>query len=304
MRVRLGTRASGLARAQSGLVLDYLLGVASERGIELDVAVVPVTAEGDSRHQRSLARDAGVYGAALRVALLSGECDLIVHAMEDVPPGTHPGLLLAAVPPRSDARDVACTGGWMLADLPLGARIAVDSARRASQVRALRSDLVVLEASGTIDFQFEKLNGGDYEGLVLGKADLDLLGRSHSAVQVFEVDDIVPAAGQGAYAVEVLESGPDALHEALAALDDPATRAATTAERAAIEGLSESRNAPMGAHAWVEGDSLTLHVRVLNHAGTLVLNDFSKATPADAEVLGRNAALSLLGRGAGRLIRS
>jgi hydroxymethylbilane synthase len=304
MRVRMGTRASGLARAQSGLVLDFLVEAASDRGIDLDVSVVPVTAEGDSRHERSVGQESGVYVAALRVALLSGECDVVVHAMEDVPLEAYPDVIVAGIPHRGEARDAACTGGWILADLPLGARIAVDSARRASQVRALRPDFIVVEATGPIDFQFEKLNGGDYEGLVLGKADLDLLGRSHSAVQVFETDDIVPAPGQGAFAVEILASAPDPLKEAVAALDDLPTRAAITAERAAVEGLGTITKAPIGAFATVTGDYLRLHVRVLNRAGTLALNDFSSATLADAETLGRNAALSLLGRGAMRLIRS
>jgi hydroxymethylbilane synthase len=304
MRVRLGTRASGLARAQSGLVLDYLMETISNHGIDLDVAVVPVTAEGDSRHERSTEQDSGVYVAALRVALLSGECDIVVHAMEDVPLEVHPDLIVAAVPRRGEVRDAACTGGWIVADLPLGARIAVDSGRRAAQVRALRSDFVVIEADGSIDFQFETLNGGDYEGLVVGKANLDLLGRTHSAVQVFETNDLLPAPGQGAFAVEVLASAPQPLHEAITAIDDPATRAAVTAERAVMAGLCAPMSAPVGTYATVTGDSLNLHVRVLNRAGSLALNDYSNATPADAETLGRNAALSLLGRGAGRLIQT
>jgi hydroxymethylbilane synthase len=304
MRLRLGTRASGLARAQSGLVLDRLMDIAAQRGLDLDVAVVPVTAEGDSRHQRTIARESGVFVAALRVALLSGECDLVIHALEDVPLGGHPDLVLASVTQRGEPRDALCSGGFLLADLPLESRIATDSLRRSAQILALRGDFVLVEASGSIDFQFEKLNGGDFEGLVLSRSDLDALGRSHSAVEVFDLDHVLPAAGQGAFAVEVLATASDALKDIAALLDDPLTRAATVAERAAVEALGGEPSAAVAAHASATEASLSLHVRVLNRAGTLVLNDFSEATPADAEEMGKNAALTLLGRGAGMLLKS
>lgn len=304
MRIRLGTRASGLARAHSGLVTDRLWETVSERGIDLDVVVVPVTAEGDMRHERSTAADSGVLMAALRVALLSGECDIVVHALEDVPVVGHPDLSIEAILRRQDARDTLCTDGPLLADFPSGARVAADSPRRTAQVLALRPGLQAVKSSGRIDFQLERLGGGEFEGLVLGKAALDAIGRPHSAVQVFELDEVVPAAGQGVLVIETRANAPEALRDLLRALDDPAVRAAAIAERSAMEVLDVGKEAPVGAHATVSGDVVSLHVRVLNRDGMLSLNDFSKGPLESARMLGRNAGLALLGRGAARLLRS
>ena len=304
MRVRVGTRASGLARAHSGLVTDRLWNVGTQLGKEVELAVIPVTAEGDSRHGRSEAVDRGVFVAALRVALLSGECDIVVHALEDVPMGEHPDLTIGAITARGDPRDALCTGGPLLAGLGPGARVAADSPRRFAQVLALRPDLEAVEIAGSLDYQFEKLHGGDCEGLIVGKADLDALGRPHSAVEVFEPGDVVPGPGQGVLAVEMRANASDELREVVAALDDAATRAAIVAERAVLEVLGGDKRAPMAAFATVAGDSLRLHVRALNRSGTLALNDFSEAPPSDARTLGRNAALALLGRGAARLMAS
>ncbi len=304
MKVRLGTRASGLARARSGLVTDRLWEVSSELGVDLEVVVVPVTAEGDSRHERSTAADAGVLMAALRIALLSGECDIVVHALEDVPVVGHPDLSIEAILRRRDPRDVLCTDGPLLADLPVGARIAADSAVRSAQVLALRPGLVAVEVFGIIDFQLERLSGGEFEGLVLGKSDLDDIGRPHCAVQAFELDEVVPAAGQGTLVVETRSNAPEDLRNLLRAIDDPNTRAEAIAERSVLEVLDVEMGAPVGVHASITGDSLQLHARILNRGGTLVLNDHSKATTKDARILGRSAGLTLLGRGGARLLKS
>ncbi|MBN2176840.1 MAG: hydroxymethylbilane synthase [Demequinaceae bacterium] len=304
MKVRLGTRASGLARAHSGFVTDRLAEVASEADTDLDIVVVPVTAEKDSPEGRSPRSGQGVLIAALRVALLSGECDMVVHALEDVPIEGHPELAIQAILKRRDARDALCTDGPLLADLPAGARIAADSSRRTAQVLALRPDLQAVETAGSIDFQFERLSGGEYEGLVLGKADLDAVGRPHSAVQIFEVDDVVPAAGQGTLIVETRANAPEWLRSLLRAFDDKETRSIAIAERSVLEVLDAGTTSPVGVNAVLSGTSLRLHVRVLNRAGTLILNDFSEATPDHARTLGRNAGLTILGRGGARLLKS
>jgi hydroxymethylbilane synthase len=304
MKVRLGTRASGLARAHSGFVTDRLAEVASEAGTDLDIVVVPVTAEKDSPQGRSPRSDQGVLIAALRVALLSGECDMVVHALEDVPIEGHPELAIQVILKRRDSRDALCTDGPLLADLPAGARIAADSSRRTAQVLALRPGLEAVETSGTIDYKFERLSSGEFEGLVLGKTDLEAIGRPHSAVQVFDQDDLVPAAGQGVLIVETRANAPEWLRTLLRALDDKETRSMAIAERSVMEVLDVAPTAPVGVHAEVSGNLLRLHVRVLNRDGTLTLNDFSEGTPDHARTLGRNAGLALLGRGAARLLKS
>jgi hydroxymethylbilane synthase len=304
MKVRLGTRASGLARAHSSYMTDRLEEAARESGIDLEVVVVPVTAEGTSRHGRSTEADPAILLAALRVALLSGECDIAVHALEDVPIEGHPDLSIAAILARRDPRDALCTDGPLLGDLPVGSRVAADSPRRTSQILALRPSLTAVETTGSIDFQLERLSGGEYEALVIGKTDLDSVGRPHSAVQVFGIDEVIPAAGQGCLIVETRSSVPAELKTLLRALDDAEARSAVIAERSVLEVLGADKKTPVGVHATIERGFLRLRVRALNRDGTLTLTDVSEASPEHARSLGRNAGLVLLGRGGGRLIKS
>lgn len=304
MKVRLGTRASGLARAHSSHVTERLQEAAEAAGVELEVSVVPVTAEGGSITGIAHESDPGILLAALRVALLSGECDIVVHALEDVPIQGHPDLAIAAILARRDPRDALCTGGPLLAELPAGSRVAANSPRRTAQVVALRPELAGVETSGSIDHQFEGLLGGEYEALVLAKVDLDSIGRSHSAVQIFELDEVLPAAGQGCLVVETRSQVPESLKVLLRAVDDAGTRSAVIAERSVLEVLGADKKTPVGVHAAMEDGFLKLRVRALNRAGTLTLTDVSEASPEHARSLGRNAGLVLLGRGGGRLIKS
>lgn len=297
MKIRLGTRASGLARAQSGVVVDRLHELAEARGIDLEVTVVPVTAEGEPGAQDGLAAHA-MFVAALRVAVLSGECDLVVHSMTDLPVEQPDGLLLAAVPARWDARDALCTGGPMLTDLPLGARVGTNSLRRRAQLLALRPDLTIVDIAGDIGMRLEKLSGGDVEALVLAQAELEWIGRPHAAVQILDPSLMVPAPGQGSLAVEMRRNVSADIRELVAELDDPATRAVTAAERAAQLLLDPASTGPMAAHAVFDGSHVELHVRVLNPGGTLTLNEYSDGTPVEAVGIGRQAALLLIGRGA------
>ncbi len=304
MKVRLGTRASGLARAHSSFVTDRLEEAARESGVDLEVVVVPVTAEGGTRDALSAESDPAVLLAALRVALLSGECDIAVHALEDVPIEGHPDLSIAAILARRDPRDALCTDGPLLGDLPVGSRVAASSPRRTAQILALRPELVAVETSGSLDFQFERLSGGEYEALVVGRADLDSVGRPHSAVQVFEVDEVLPAAGQGCLIVETRSNVPAPLKTLLRSLDDAEARSAVIAERSVLEVLGADKKTPVGVHATLDKGYLKLRVKALNRAGTLTLTDVSEASPEHARSLGRNAGLVLLGRGGGRLLKS
>lgn len=303
MKIRLGTRASALARAQTALMVRQITDAALARGVDVTIETVPVTTEGDTyTGPLSQAGGVGLFVAALRVALLRQDCDAVVHSLKDVPTGGHEDLALAAVPQRADARDCLVSDGRPLADLPHGAIVATGSPRRAAQLRALRPDIAVAEVRGNVDTRIQKARDGQYDAVVLAMAGLQRLGRADEATEVFGAEQMVPAPGQGALAIECRADADAGLVELLSSLDHLPTRAAVTAERAALAAVEAGCNAPLGAHATVEGEWLSLHVRAINQAGTLALNEHQRVPLPQAEVAGRSAGLSLLGRGAGRLM--
>lgn len=224
-----GTRGSRLALTQTGLVVEALRARHPGRSFE----VVTVKTSGDqSRASLSEIGGRGVFVIELEQALLSGEIDVAVHSLKDLPAGETPGLAIAATPAREDTRDVLVSrSGLCLAELPAGATVGTGSPRRACQVRSLRPDLRIADIRGNVDTRLRKVRDGEYDAVVLAAAGLARLGWLDRATEVFGHDAMLPAVGQGALAVQTRADDGDAV--ALArALDDPATRAAVTAERA------------------------------------------------------------------------
>jgi len=297
--LRIGTRGSALARAQSALVGDALIAASDE---PLEVEYVEVVTRGDVTPGSLVGLEqVGVFVTALREALLDHRCDIVVHSLKDMPVAPFEGLEIGAIPQRADARDVLCAGGAALADLPPGALVGTSSPRRAAQLLALRPDLEVTDTRGNIDTRLERISD-HYDAVILAKAGLDRLGRSDEIDEVFAADDMVPAPGQGALAVEMRADAPAALRAAVAALDDPATRARVAAERAALEVLQAGCAAPVGAYAVIRSGELRLHVRVVSPDGTLVLNEHQRGPLQRAEHVGRAAGHALLARGASSLM--
>jgi hydroxymethylbilane synthase len=302
MKIRLGTRGSALATTQSGLVADALVAEGVRRGLEVEVELVTITTHGDvSRASLVGLSEVGVFVTALRNALLKGECDVIVHSLKDMPTSPFPGLELAATPPREDVRDALCADGLTLAELPHGARVGTGSPRRAAQLLTVRPDLETVAIRGNVDTRLAMV-GDDLDAVVLAAAGLNRLGRIAEASEILPTEDVLPAPGQGSLAVEIADSAPGELAELVRALNDPNTRAAVTAERAALAVLDAGCSAPVGALATVAGDTLTVSVRVVNLDGTLSLNERVTGRASDALALGRQAAHSLLGRGAASLM--
>jgi hydroxymethylbilane synthase len=310
MDLRLGTRGSALATAQSGQFADAVVAAAAERGTSagggvgggVAVELVTITTKGDiDRGSLIGLSQTGVFVTALREALLAGECDFIVHSLKDVPTQPYEGLEIVAIPTREDPRDALCTDGRTLAELPEGARVGTGSPRRASQLKSMRPDLEVLPLRGNVDTRLAHV-GDDLDAVVLAAAGLNRLGRSADATEPLAVTAMVPAPGQGALAIEIREDAPDELRALLATLDDPATRAAVTAEREALRVLDAGCAAPVAAHAVVSRGRLTLHTRVINEDGTLALNERNSGVLAEASSIGRSSGFSLLGRGAERLM--
>jgi hydroxymethylbilane synthase len=302
--LRLATRGSALALAQSRAVGAQL---AARTGRPLEL--VEVTTQGDV-DPGSLAAigGAGVFVAAVREALAAGRADVAVHSLKDLPTQPDLRLRLAAVPTREDPRDALVAAGTAgLAALPRGARVGTGSPRRRAQLAAARPDLDVRDLRGNVDTRIARVDGdaargiaADLDAVVLAVAGLRRLDRAGRISAVLEPELMLPAPGQGALAIEVRSElatedptrGP-ALLDALAALDDPATRACVTAERSLLAALEAGCAAPVGALAEVQaGGALRLRGVLATEHGLLR----AEATgPVDQpEALGRQLARELL----------
>jgi hydroxymethylbilane synthase len=297
VRLRLATRGSRLARGQSGWVADRL------RALGHEVELVRIVTHGDviTAPLASLG-GAGVFVGAVRAAVLSGEADFAVHSFKDLPTAPEDGLALAAVPEREDPADALC-GGRTLAQLPPGARVGTGSPRRAAQLLALRPDLEVVEIRGNVETRLARTTD-DLDAVILAAAGLNRLGLAEHVTERLDPRTFVPAPAQGALALECRADRTDVL-EALAALDDPATRLAALAEREVLAGLAAGCAAPVAALAGVANGRLHLVARVVATDGTRDLA-FATSTDAPDEAAARGAgtlaARTLLDRGAATLV--
>lgn len=297
MRFRLATRGSTLAIIQAQLVADAL----TKRYPEHEFALTPLTTHGD-RHPSMRLSDSpreGVFVKDLEQALLDGRAELAVHSAKDLPTLPTTGLTLAAFLPREDARDVlVARPAGTLAQLPPGARVGTGSPRRAAQILAVRPDLKPVEIRGNVDTRLRRLREGAADALVLAAAGLARLGRLGEAHELLPFEVMLPAPGQGALAVQAID-GSEAAGMA-AAIDDPRTSRAITAERALLRRLGGGCLSALGAYAVVEGDDLTLQAVVLDVGGTTVIRAQARGRQ-DTDVV-EDVAASLESQGAGRLL--
>jgi hydroxymethylbilane synthase len=302
--LRIGTRASALARTQTGWVVGAL---------GVPVEVVPIVTQGD-RSAEALTQlgGTGVFVSALRTALYAGEIDVAVHSFKDLPTLPADGIAVAAVPPREDPRDaLVARGGRTLAELPPGALVGTGSPRRAAQLRALGLDLDVVPIRGNVDTRLGRVgvDGGpaDLDAVVLACAGLRRLGRSDAITEVLDPIQMLPAPAQGALAVECRGDDAEAL-AVLAPLDDPDSRAAVAAERALLEALEAGCAAPVGALADIaEGDAgpeLFLRATVVAVDGSAAVRRSATGSTTDAQGVGRRLAAELLADGADQLMGS
>jgi hydroxymethylbilane synthase len=295
--LRIGTRASALALAQAGGVAEAL----RQRGVATEL--VPMRTEGDRLEDARLgeAGGKGLFVREIEEALRTGQVNLAVHSLKDLPAELPSGLRLAAFPRRADPRDVLVTRGPAgLADLPPGARVATSSLRRRALLLAARADLTVVPMRGNVDTRLRKLEEGDADATVLAAAGLVRLGRTPPHACPLEPEVFVPAVGQGILALEARVGDPAGL-EAAAVLDDPETRACALAERAFLRHLGGSCATPMAGHAMMEYASLRMIGVVLSEDGRACLRDGVTGPPEDAEEVGRWLAESLLAQGAAKI---
>jgi hydroxymethylbilane synthase len=291
--LRLGSRRSPMAMAQS-----HLVGRAITALTGYEVSYVGIDSAGDrSRELVTQIGGTGVFVSSLRASLLAGEIDAAVHSLKDLPTGPAVGIALAAVPARDDPRDALATrDGAKLADLPPAATIGTGSPRRAAQLLLMRPDVRPVPVRGNAGTRLAKVENGELDAVVLGYAGLARIGRLDSVTQVFEPDEMLPAPGQGALAVECNEARED-LVALLGCIDDPVSRAATTAERSLLGGLLAGCAAPVGAYAAGTAE-LSLHGVVVAADGGRALRGSASGPLAEAELIGRRVAADLLGRGA------
>jgi hydroxymethylbilane synthase len=278
--MRIGTRGSALALAQAQWVAQRLGD---------DASLVTITTSGD---RGASVGDKSRWVSELERALLEDEIDVAVHSAKDVPAQLPEGLELVAIPSRADPRDVIC-GAPGLAELPAGARVGTSSLRRAAQLRSVRADLEVVEVRGNVDTRLRKLAAGEVGALVLARAGLERLGRLDDAGGV--LDELVPAAGQGALALEA-RRGTDVP----ASLHDHASTVCVQAERELVRRLGANCNTPVGAFASLDEDGeVELTAWVGRPDGSAWLRDRLRGA---ADGLGTRVAERLLLAGAAELL--
>ena len=282
--MRLGTRGSALALAQARWVAERL-GDAAE--------IVEIATLGD---RGAALQDKSRWTSELERALLEGRIDIAVHSAKDLPTELGAGLELVAVPARADARDAIC-GAASLAALPPRARVGTSSLRRAAQLRAVRGDVSVVELRGNVDTRLRKLHEGQADALVLALAGLERLGRADEAGGV--IDAFVPAAGQGALALEARVGELD--RAALTGMVDDVAMACVGAERTLVGRLGASCHTPVGAHArWLGDGRVALVGWVGMPDGSAWLRDEVAGAP---QAVGEECARRMLAAGAAELLR-
>ena len=270
--IRLGTRGSLLARTQAALISQA---VYEKTGSIMEEVIIKTDGDDISTSLVNPARP-GIFVTALRSALTRGEVDLVVHSYKDLPSMPEPGITMAAVPTREDARDVLVSGQRLLLhQLPAGARVGTSSPRRSARIAFLRPDLKIFPMRGNIDTRLRKVLDGEFDAAVLAAAGLNRIDRADVIVEYLTLDQLVPAPAQGALAIECRSEDLDLIRE-LNSLNEPTAQLCTTAERAVLVGIGATCATAIGAYATLDDGVLTLtaelsdpllneHHRVVTH---------------------------------------
>jgi len=298
--LRLGTRASALAIRQAEWVSAEL----SARFPGLRFEITRIKTSGDRMQARSLADvgGKGLFVKEIEEALRGGSIDVGVHSMKDLPATLAPGLGIAAVPRREDARDVLIarsTAG--LAGLAPGARVGTASLRRGAFLRHARPDLIVVAMRGNVDTRVAKWRAGEVDAIVLAGAGLRRLGLPVPEAHWLSTDEMLPAIGQGALAIEARADGHG--WRVAAALEDPRARDEVSAERAFLAGMGGDCTTPIAAHAIVSDETLRLEAAIGDPEGGRLIRGSRAGARADWEAIGRSLADELLALGGREILR-
>ena len=299
-RLVLGTRGSALARWQA----DHIGAELQRHHPGLQIVQQIIVTDGD-RFQSGPVIDLGgkgVWVKEIEQALLAGTIDLAVHSLKDVPSELAPGLTLAAIPVRADPRDVVVSrGGELLAKLPAGSRVGTSSLRRVCQVRALRPDLGVELLRGNVDTRLRKVADGVVDAAILAAAGLDRLGFSARITERLSPENMLPAIGQGALAIETRADDQRVL-AICRTLSDPDAESTVAAERALLAGLGAGCRTPVAGYAVIEADTLVLRGLVGRPDASVILREETRGARTAAVQLGAALAERLLVRGAAAIL--
>jgi hydroxymethylbilane synthase len=294
--LRIGTRGSPMALVQAGIVRDKLAAAHPDLAAPGALEIVVIRTTGDAVQDRSLAEigGKGLFTKEIEEALLAGRIDVAVHSAKDMPTLLPPGLAIAAVPPREDARDVFISrNARSLRDLPRGASVGTASLRRQALVLRSRPDLAVVCFRGNVETRLRKLDAGAVDATLLALAGLKRLGLAERATAVLAIDEFLPAVGQGIIAVEA-RSDDARVRPFLAALNDTISASALAAERAYLAVLDGSCRTPIAGHA-------TIHAGRLHFRGLIAKPDGSECFETERE--GAAADAVLIGEDAGRELK-
>ncbi len=298
--LRVGTRGSALARTQTAQLCDRV--AATHPGLAIETVLVRTSGDRLSQGPLAPAGGKGLFVKELEEALAAGRIDCAVHSMKDVPAALAAGLAIGAIPPRADARDVLVGGGGDgLAGLAPGARVGTASVRRRAQLLARRRDLAIVFLRGNVDTRLAKWRAGDVDALVLAAAGLARLGVTEPAAHPLAPEEMLPAVGQGALALEC-RADDERTRALLAAVADADATDAVAAERAFLVAIGGDCNTPLAAHAMVGGERVHLRVQVSDLDGRTWFEDEGSAARRDGDALGRTLAGRLLARGAGAVL--
>jgi hydroxymethylbilane synthase len=286
--MRLGTRGSALALAQARLVAERLGGA----------EIVPIKT---SRARSAAGGDKARFVREIEHALLDGQVDLGVHSAKDLPSELPEALQIAGVTTRDDPTDCYVGEASSLSEVPEGVRVGTSSLRRRAQLLAARPDLEVADLRGNVDTRLRRLDEGDFDGVVLAAAGLRRLGREGEIAFRFEPEEMTPAAGQGALALEARRGEQDA-RAAAASVTDPSALSELTAERAVVAELDASCHTPVGVRANLTGERIRIDAFVGLTDGSEWIRDTVEGGAEDPAALGRELAGRMLAAGAGDLL--
>ena len=303
-RLIIGSRGSRLALWQAESARSRLLDL--NPGLEIQIDVIKTT--GDVKPDPlSVIGGKGVFTKELEDALLDKRIDIAVHSLKDLPTIIPERLLISAICEREDPRDALVmkvgTKVGSLQDLPSESVVGTSSQRRLSQLKALRGDLIVKDLRGNVDTRVRKLDEGQYDALILASAGLIRLGLETRISAAIETDEMLPAVGQGAIAIEI-RADDEVASEATSKLNHRETELACRAERAFLRALGGGCQFPIAAHALVKDDTLSLEGLVATPSGSAFIRDQLTGHRERPEELGSNLAQRLLQRGAGELLNA
>ena len=300
--LKIATRQSPLALWQANYVKDRL----QQQYPDLTVELVPMVTKGDVILDSPLAKigGKGLFVKELENALLNKEADIAVHSMKDVPMQFPEGLGLAVICQREDPRDAFVSHSYRtFAELPQGAVVGTSSLRRQCQLKALRPDLDIRSLRGNVGTRLSKLDNGDYDAIILASAGLIRLGLADRIASFIDVEQSLPAAGQGAVGIECRTDDMQ-VQALLAPLADAETTYCVRAERAMNNHLQGGCQVPIGGYAVLQQGQLYLRALVGDIDGSRIIRAEGKSAVENAEVLGVQIAEQLLAQGADKILQT